>query len=86
MLYLQIAFGNPFAFANGSAAWGRTPTSPFVTIGALLQRPPEGWWVAMSAGHLPLIDWLDFLAVMLFLSLGLILLHQKRWGEGVFVL
>jgi hypothetical protein len=85
MLYLGRAFGDPLAFAHASAAWGRTPRSPLATLGELLQRPAEGWGSALLAGRLPLDNWIDLLFVGLFLGLGLVLLTQRRWSEGVFV-
>lgn len=86
MLYLQQRFGDPLAFARASAAWGRTPRSPLVTMGELLQRPAGGWTGALLAGRLPLDNWIDLLAVLAFIGLGIVLLRQRRWGEGAFVL
>lgn len=86
MLYLQRAFGDPFAFANGAAAWGRAPRSPLITMTELLHRPAEGWLAAIQAGYLPLDNWIDLFAVLFFISLGLALLYQRRWSEGAFVL
>ncbi len=86
MVYLYQAFGDPLAFANGAAAWNRVPRSPLATVTALLHTPPEGWTAALLAGHLPLNDWLDLLLALLFLSLGIVLLYQRRWSEAVFVL
>jgi hypothetical protein len=86
MLYLYRAFGDPLAFAKGAAVWGRTPQSPFATLSTLWQPPPQGWLAALQTGQLPLDNWLDFLAVSFFVGLGIVLLFQKRWGEGVFVL
>jgi Gpi18-like mannosyltransferase len=86
MLYLQQAFGDPLAFAHAAAAWDRVPRSPWVTILDLLQQPAGGWFPAILAGQLPLDNWIDFLFVLLFLGLGGVLLHQRRWSEAVFVL
>ena len=85
MVYLWRLFGDPLAFANASAAWGREPTSPLITIADLLQQPVEGWRAALLAGSLPLDNWIDMLAVLAFLGLGVVLLTQRRWSEGVFV-
>jgi len=85
MLYLQQTFGDPLAFAHASAAWERVPRSPFAAIGELLQRPAEGWAAALLAGHLPLDNWVDLVAALVFLSLGGTLIVQRRWSEGIFV-
>jgi len=85
MLYLQRTFGDPLAFAHAAAAWDRVPRSPFVTVAALLQRPAEGWGTALLSGRLPLDNWIDLLAVLLFCALGVVLLTQRRWSEGTFV-
>jgi hypothetical protein len=85
MLYLWARFGDPLAFAHASAAWGRVPRSPFVTVAELLRRPAEGWSSALLAGRLPLDNWLDLLFLLFFLGLGLVLLKQRRWAEGLFV-
>jgi len=85
MVYLWTAFGNPLAFKHASAAWGREPSSPFVMIGWLFTTPAEGWVDALLAGRIHLDNWTDFLFVAVFLSLGLVLLFQRRWSEGAFV-
>ena len=86
MLYLQHSFGDPLAFVQGAGAWGRAPQSPLVTIAELLQRPAEGWWTAVLAGRIHIDNWIDFSAVLLFLTLGIVLLIKKRWAEAAFVL
>lgn len=86
MLYLYRAFGDPLAFVTGAAAWDRTPRSPLTLLSDLGQSPAGGWLAALQGGHLPLDNWIDILAVLLFLMLGLILLVQRRWGEAAFVL
>jgi O-antigen ligase len=86
MVYLQQAFDDPLAFLHGSAAWGRGPQSPLITLAELLQRPTAGWWVSVRAGWLPLDSWLDLLFALLFGALGLVLLRQRRWSEGIFVI
>jgi hypothetical protein len=53
MFYLWRLFGNPFAFAQASSAWGREPTLPLVTMADLLQQPVEGWRAALLAGAYP---------------------------------
>ena len=85
MLYLQWNFGDPLAFAHASEAWGRQPSSPIETIAQLLQPPPEGWGSAIAAGRLPLDNWIDLLASLTTLILGGVLLRQRRWSEGIFV-
>jgi Gpi18-like mannosyltransferase len=85
MLYLQGNFGDPLAFAHASEAWGRQPSSPLETITQLLQPPIEGWGAALLAGRLPLDNWIDLLASVMTLALGGVLLRQKRWSEGLFV-
>jgi hypothetical protein len=86
MAYLWLVFGDPLAFVHGAAVWARQPQSPLVTIGGLFQTPANGWTAALLAGQLPLDDWLDFLAVVLFLVLALVLLYWRRWPEAAFVL
>lgn len=85
MLYLQLAFGDPLAFAHASAAWGRLPRLPSDVIAELLQRPAEGWGAAVLAGRLPLDNWIDLFAALGFLGLGGALMVQRRWSEGIFV-
>ncbi|HEX9617375.1 MAG TPA: mannosyltransferase family protein [Anaerolineales bacterium] len=85
MAYLNRAFGDPLAFLNASAAWARVPRSPLVTFAEQLMPPAGGWGVALLSGRFPLDNWIDLLAVLFFLSLGCILLMQRRWSEGVFV-
>ena len=85
MLYLQQTFGDPLAFAHASAAWGRVPHSPLATVGELVARPAEGWGAAISAGHLPLDNWIDLIVVSLFVALGCVLLYQHHWSEGTLV-
>ena len=86
MLYLQLTFGDPLAFAHASEAWERQPSSPIETIAQLLQPPLEGWGAAILAGRLPLDNWIDLLASLTALILGGVLLRQRRWSEGIFVL
>jgi hypothetical protein len=85
MLYLRQAFGDPLAFINASVAWGRFPTSPFATIAALFNRPEGGWGMALATGSLPLDNWIDLIFVTGFFLIGITLLLQKRWSEGVYV-
>ncbi len=86
MLYLQRTFGEPLAFVHASAAWERSPRSPLATISGLLAPPEQGWGPAISAGALPLDNWLDLSFVLFFLALGLVLLFQRRWSEAAFVI
>ena len=85
MLYLYLAFGDPLAFLHASAAWGRVPRSPLATIAELVQPPSGGWANAILAGRLPLDNWIDLGFVIFFLVLGVILLTQRRWSEGIYV-
>ena len=85
MLFLGTQFGDPLGFVTGSAAWGRVAQSPLMTIQALLVPPAGGWHSAFLSGQLPLNDWLDLLFVLLFSAIGITLLAQRRWGEGLFV-
>jgi hypothetical protein len=84
--YLWRAFGNPLAFSSASAAWARTPQSPIVLVRDLLQTPAGGWWSALLAGRIHIDNWIDLFAVGGFITLGLVLVFQKRWAEGSFVL
>lgn len=86
MLYLQQQFGDPLAFLHASEAWGRQPQSPAVAIMELLRAPAEGWGAAIAAGRLPLDNWIDLLFVLFFIGLGAVMLWQRRWSEGAFVL
>ena len=86
MLYLNVAFGDPLAFAHASEAWGRGPRSPLDTVAEMLQAPTEGWGTAMLAGRLPIDNWIDLISVLVFIVFGGILIHQRRFGEGTFVL
>ncbi|MEW5986370.1 MAG: mannosyltransferase family protein [Chloroflexota bacterium] len=86
MYYLHIAFGDPLAFLRGMAAWERQLQSPLATIASLFQRPAEGWTPALLTGRIHLNNWMDFLFVLMFLGLALILLYRRRWSEGLFVL
>ena len=85
MIYLARQFGDALAFLHASNAWGRTPTNLLGTLADLLVRPPQGWLSALSAGALPLDNWLDLFFVIFFVVLGIVLLVQKRWSEGIFV-
>lgn len=86
MAFLKRTFNDPLAFVHASAAWDRVPRLPWETVAELLRRPAEGWGTAILAGHLPLDNWLDLLAIVAFLGFGLVLLGQRRWSEGLFVL
>ncbi|MDH3403733.1 MAG: mannosyltransferase family protein [Acidobacteriota bacterium] len=85
MTHLWLAFGNPLAFADAAAAWGRVPKPPLVTMREVFVTPPGGWLAALSAGAIHLDNWIDFLAVMAFLVLGCFLLAERRWSEGLYV-
>jgi hypothetical protein len=86
MIYLELNFGDALAFLHASAAWGRQPQSPLATILEMLRTPGEGWLSALSAGRLPMDNWIDLLFVVLFIIFGALLLKHRRWSEGVFVL
>ncbi|HUF38052.1 MAG TPA: mannosyltransferase family protein, partial [Anaerolineales bacterium] len=85
-LYLQVAFGDPLAFLNGSAAWGREPASPLGMIAALFAAPEGGWAAALAGGGIHLDNWTDALFVLAFLGMGVVLFVKKEWPEAVFVL
>jgi hypothetical protein len=86
MAYLWYIFGDALAFANASAAWGRVPQSPFVTVVELLQRPSVGWLNAFITGQIHFDNWIDFTFVTVFLILGIVLLIKGRYAEAAFVL
>jgi hypothetical protein len=86
MLYLWRFFGDPLAFIHASQAWGRAPKPPWELVGELFQAPPGGWLDALASGAIHLDNWIDFSLVALFLGLGAVLVYQKRWSEGAFVL
>ncbi len=85
MIYLTQKFGDPLAFLHASNAWGRTPANLLETLSELFTRPAQGWLSAFSAGALPLDNWLDLSFVIFFVVLGIILMVQKRWSEGIFI-
>jgi hypothetical protein len=86
MGYLQMVFGDALAFKNGSAAWGREPASPVRMIADLFAAPEGGWVAALTGGGIHLDNWTDFLFVLAFLVMGVVLLAKREWAEGVFVL
>jgi hypothetical protein len=86
MGYLQAAFGDPLAFIRGSAAWGREPGSPLAMIANLFSAPEGGWAAALASGGIHLDNWTDFLFVLVFVILGIVLLVKREWAEGTFVL
>lgn len=86
MLYLKLAFGNPLAFMHASQAWARQPRSPIEMAAELFTRPVQGWGAALADGALPLDNWADLGFVLVFIALGVVLLFQRRWSEGAFVL
>ncbi|MEZ4770888.1 MAG: mannosyltransferase family protein [Caldilineales bacterium] len=76
MVYLRQSFGDPLAFMHATAAWARIPQPIPQLVGELL---------AASGGPNVLNDWIDLLAVAAFVVLGIVLLAQERWSEGLFV-
>ena len=76
MVYLRQTFGDPLAFVHASAAWARVPQPVPQLINDLLHA---------SGGPNVLNDWIDLLAVAAFLVLGIVLLTEERWSEGLFV-
>ncbi len=76
MLYLRQSFGDPLAFVHASAAWARIPQPIPQLVGDLLTA---------SGGPNVLNDWIDLLAVAAFVALGIVLLTEERWSEGIFV-
>lgn len=85
MLYLQLRFGDALAFAHASAAWGRVPQSPLALAGGLLSSLGDSWALALGSGRLALNDWVDAAFAALFLSIGGVLLMERRWPEGLLV-
>lgn len=85
MIYLAQNFGDALAFINASNVWGRTPSNLLATLAELLARPPQGWLWALSTAALPLDNWLDLAFVIFFVLMGVVLLFQKRWSEGTYV-
>jgi hypothetical protein len=85
MIYLSRKFGDALAFLHATNAWGRTPANLLATLAEMVARPTQGWLSALSAGALPLDNWLDLSFVIFFVVLGIVLLVQKRWSEGIFV-
>ena len=76
MVYLRQTFGDPLAFMHATAAWARIPQPILQLVGELL---------AASGGPNVLNNWIDFLAVAAFVVLGIVLLAQERWSDGLFV-
>ena len=76
MVYLRQTFGDPLAFMHATAAWARIPQPIPQLVGELL---------AASGSPNVLNDWIDLLAVAAFVVLGIVLLAQERWSDGLFV-
>jgi Gpi18-like mannosyltransferase len=85
MLYLQYAFNDPLAFVHAQASWGRE-RSLATLLDQLVQRPAQGWRAGILMGNAPINNWIDGGFMLLFAGLGLILMYQRRWSEGTFVL
>lgn len=85
MIYLARNFGDALAFLHSSNAWGRSPANLLASLVDLIARPAQGWFSALAAGALPLDNWLDLSFVIFFVVMGIVLLVQKRWSEGVYV-
>lgn len=85
MIYLAQKFGDALAFLHASNVWGRIPANLLATLSDMVAHPPQGWLSALSAGALPLDNWLDLSFVIFFVAMGIVLLVQKRWSEGIFV-
>ena len=85
MIYLARNFGDALAFLHSSNAWGRSPANLLASLVDLIARPAQGWLSALAAGALPLDNWLDLSFVIFFVVMGIVLLVQKRWSEGAFV-
>jgi hypothetical protein len=86
MFYLWRVFGNPLAFAHASSAWGRVARSPLATVRELIESTDLGGAVGSAPGSLPLDNWIDLAAVLVFLCLGFVLLREHRWSEGALVI
>ncbi len=86
MLYSQLTFGDALIFVRASQAWARQPESPLLTVAEILTRPVQGWSAALAAGAIPLDNWVDFFFVVVFVVIGIVLLVQRRWSEGAYVL
>jgi hypothetical protein len=52
----------------------------------LFQTPEGGWLPAITSGHLNADAWIDFFSIAAFLALGFVLLYQRRWSEGAFIM
>lgn len=85
MAYLQMRFGDPLAFVHAAATWAREPRSPLGLVADLLQPPPGGWIAGLAAARVPVSEWIDALALLLFLGLAVYLLLERRWPEGLLV-
>lgn len=85
MLFLYLRFGDLLAFVHASAAWEREPQSPISLIGRLFTGLGADWPLALSPGRIRLNDWADLAFVALFLAIGLALLAERRWPEGLLV-
>jgi hypothetical protein len=85
LLYLHLQFGDALAFVHASAAWEREPRSPLDLLGELVAAPEGGWPLALLSGRFRLDDWIDMLAVAFFLALGVRLLFERRWPDGLLV-
>lgn len=76
MVYLRQTFDDPLAFVHATAAWARVPQPIPQLVAELLSA---------SGGPNVLNDWIDLLAVGAFVVLGVVLLTEERWSEGLFV-
>ena len=85
VLYLWQRFDDPLGFVTASTAWGRVARAPFDTITGLFTEPAVGWLAALQAGTLPINDWIDLFFVLLFFLLGIVLMSERRWSEGIFI-
>jgi len=70
----------PITIITGFLGSGKT------TLLNLVQRPAGGWLSGLLTGNIQVDNWIDLLAVLAFVALGVVLLARRRWPEGVFVL
>lgn len=86
MAYLAWRFDDPLAFVRAADLWGRRPSSPGALLDGVLVDPGGGWWAALLAGALPVLNLFDLACLGLFLALGALLLRRRWWSEATFVL
>jgi hypothetical protein len=78
MWYLYLLTGNPFAFKDIQAAWGRESAFFLVPLTSYLRHPlilADGWDFRI----------INFLTAVFSLTCGVLLLKQRQWALALYV-